>query len=496
MAMEQREPPRDDAARAMRGPRPIGKTALAAAIMAALLLGVVGGAAAGYYMGLSLAPPGDRGPTAGEVTFTLRAKLTGYEGIGGTIDGVRNPTLQVNLGDTVTIIIVGGERLQHDLRVEGYNVKTDYVQNVDERAQVTFVADTVGTFAYFCTVPGHRQAGMEGRLIVGSGQGGNGTLPPPGPAQPVDVGYIARSPTDLPPPLQRNNTTTVHIYMEAREVIAEIEPGTTFMYWTFNGTVPGPFFRVRVNDTVVVHFRNDASSMMTHSVDFHAVTGPGGGAVSTQTAPGGNSSFRFKALNPGLFVYHCASPHIPSHIAMGMYGLILVEPEGGLPPVDHEFYVMQGELYTRWPVHTEGHQEFDGEKMVAEEPTYVVFNGRYQALTGNWSLRANVNETVRIFFGVGGPNLISSFHVIGEIFDRVYLMGDVVSPPQQSVQTTLIAPGGAAIVDFKVQVPGTFILVDHALTRAIDKGALGILVVAGSSNPEVYQGTRSEGGGH
>ncbi|MBI4416849.1 MAG: nitrite reductase, copper-containing, partial [Euryarchaeota archaeon] len=274
---------------------------------------------------------------------------------------------------------------------------------------------------------------------------------------------------------------------EAREVVAEIEPGTTFTYWTFNGTVPGPFFRVRTNDTVVVHFRNAATSTMNHSVDFHAVTGPGGGAVATQTPPGGETSFTFRALNPGIFVYHCASPHIPTHIAMGMYGLILVEPEGGLLAVDREFYIMQGDIYTKWPVGTEGHQEFDGDKLRAEEPEYVVFNGRFQALTGDLALKANVNETVRVYFGVGGPNLVSSFHIIGEIFDRVYLLGDLVSPPQQSVQTTLVPPGGAAAVDLRLEVPGTFILVDHALVRTIDKGAVGLLVVEGSDNPDVYR---------
>jgi len=307
--------------------------------------------------------------------------------------------------------------------------------------------------------------------------------------------------------VNRSVSKEVHIFLDAREVTSWLERtpkvNTTFTYWTYNGTVPGPFFRVRTNDTVVVHFSNNETSTMAHSVDFHAVTGPGGGAVSTQTEPNGRNLFRFKALNAGLFVYHCASPHIPSHISNGMYGLILVEPASGLPYLDDrgrpvkEFYVMQGDLYTKWPTHTSGHQEFDDLKLLNEAPSYVVFNGRYQALTGNYALRANVNDTVRIFFGVGGPNLISSFHVIGEIFDRVYLMGDLVSTPQQSVQTTLVVPGGATIVEFRVDygtpTGATYLLVDHALSRAIDKGAVGHLIVTGAADSSVYDGAESGG---
>lgn len=311
----------------------------------------------------------------------------------------------------------------------------------------------------------------------------------PGPPRPVDVEYIAREPTDLPPPLDRDNPATVEVQLEAREVVAEIEDGTTFVYWTFNGKVPGPFLRVRVGDTVIVHFKNHTTSTMFHSVDFHAVTGPGGGAVYTQTPPGEEKSFQFMALHPGIYVYHCASPNISQHISKGLYGLILVEPEGGLPPVDREFYVMQGDFYTVWPAGTKGHQEFAPEKVALEQPTYVLFNGRYRGLTGDHALRAQVGETIRIYFGVGGPNLTSSFHVIGEIFDRVYNLGSLVSPPLQSVQTVLVPPGGAIAVDIHLDVPGDFILVDHALVRTTDKGALAILKVEGPENPEIFSGS-------
>lgn len=450
--------------------------------IAGILLGAVAMGSGYVLAGLqtTAAPP----PQAGvDVTFELKALITGYVGVGGAIDGVRNPALLVGVGDRVEIVVTNGEDVEHNVAIDEFSMDGRHVFRIGEKATVIFIADREGTFAYYCVLPGHRAAGMEGELVVGQG----GSALRPGPAKAVDVPYIARDPTDIPPPITRSLSATVHLYMEAKEVVAEIEEGTTFTYWTFNGTVPGPFFRVRVNDTVFVHFRNAATSTMDHSVDFHAVTGPGGGAVAVQTPPGQETSFKFKALNPGIFVYHCASPHIPTHIAMGMYGLILVEPEGGLPPVDREYYIMQGDIYTKWAPGTAGHQEFDGAKMRNEEPEYVVFNGRFMGLTGDHALTASVGETIRMYVGVGGPNLMSSFHIIGEIFDRVYIQGDLVSPPKQSVQTTIVAPGAALAVEFAVEVPGNFILVDHAIVRAIDKGAIGILTVSGPDNPDVFE---------
>jgi nitrite reductase (NO-forming) len=235
---------------------------------------------------------------------------------------------------------------------------------------------------------------------------------------------------------------------------------------------------------------------MPHSVDFHAVTGPGGGAVATQTVPGGETMFTFKAINPGLYVYHCATPMVAHHIANGMYGLILVEPEGGLPPVDREFYVMQGELYTAQPFGSTGHLTDDTNKLLNEDPEYIVFNGASMALTSDaHTLKANVGETVRIFMGVGGPNFTSSFHVIGEIFDRVYDQASLTSNPLTDVQTTLVPPGGATMVEFKVEVPGRYILVDHALAR-LERGLAGFLIVEGAANPEVFDGEVTPGSGH
>jgi nitrite reductase (NO-forming) len=306
---------------------------------------------------------------------------------------------------------------------------------------------------------------------------------------------IVRDPADLPAPLAVREPTTVRLDLEAVEVEGQLADGTTYTYWTFNRQVPGPFFRVRLGDTIEVHMKNNTSSTMNHSVDFHAVTGPGGGAVMTQTKPGEETMFTAKAINPGLFVYHCATPMVADHIANGMYGLILVEPEGGLPAVDREFYVMQGEIYTAGAFGEQGHQMGDTTKLLNEDPEYLVFNGAVGAITDQKPLTANVGETVRIFFGVGGPNFTSSFHVIGEIFDRVFDQASLTGAPLTDVQTTLVPPGGATMVEFKLEVPGRYILVDHALSR-LQRGLAGYLVVEGSEAPEIFHGTPSGDSGH
>jgi len=302
---------------------------------------------------------------------------------------------------------------------------------------------------------------------------------------------IAHDPADIPAPITRREPATVRVDLETVEVEARLDQGTTYQFWTFNGRVPGPFIRVRVGDTVEVHLKNNENSVMMHNVDLHAVTGPGGGAGATSANPGEEKSFTFKALHPGLYVYHCAVPPVAMHISCGMYGLILVEPEEGLPPVDREFYVMQGEIYTEEDFGTKGLLTTSYDKMVAEQPTYFVFNGHVGALTDHYPLTAKVGETVRIFFGVGGPNFTSSFHVIGEIFDKAYQLGSVVSPPIDSVQSIMVPPGSANIVEFKVEVPGRYVLVDHALSRA-EKGLAGYLVVEGEPNLEVFDAPHNE----
>jgi len=307
------------------------------------------------------------------------------------------------------------------------------------------------------------------------------------------VADIARDPNDVPQTVAYAEEGVIEVNLTTTEVIAEMADGTTINYWTFDNTVPGPFIRGRVGDTVHLTIHNDETSLHPHNVDFHAATGPGGGAAATIVAPGETKSMSFKLLSPGLFVYHCAFGNPGLHMTHGMYGLILVEPEGGLPPVDKEFYVMQGEFYTEGGMGRDGLQLFDTQAYLDGKPQYVVFNGRTGALADN--MTANVGETVRMYVGNGGVNLTSNFHVIGEIFDRVYREGDLVTPPAEGLQTTLVPAGGAAVVEFQVDYPGNFVLVDHALAR-VDRGAWGVLQVEGEPNPSIYNGEIESGGGH
>lgn len=298
-------------------------------------------------------------------------------------------------------------------------------------------------------------------------------------------------PPFVPDPVGDRPAKKVLVHMEILEEEGEMTNGVKYVYWTFGGTVPGSFIRTRVGDEVEFHLMNHPDNKLPHNIDLHAVNGPGGGATSSFVVPGHETAFTFKTLHPGLFVYHCATAPVGMHIANGMYGLILVEPAGGLPPVDKEYYVMQGDFYTKGEFGEPGFQPFDMKKAINEDPDYVVFNGSVGALTGDRAITAKVGETVRLFFGNGGPNLVSSFHVIGEIFDRVHLEGG--SMVNENVQTTLIPAGGAAIIEFKVDVPGEYILVDHSIFRAFNKGALAMLNVSGEESEKIYAGKIVEG---
>lgn len=310
---------------------------------------------------------------------------------------------------------------------------------------------------------------------------------------PVSREMIAEltSPPNVPTPVGRRQAKKLIVNMEILEKEGTMTDGTTYNYWTFGGSVPGSFIRTRVGDEVEFTLSNHPDNKLPHNIDLHAVTGSGGGATSSFVAPGHSKTFSFKTLNPGLYVYHCATAPVGMHIANGMYGLILVEPEGGLPQVDKEYYIMQGDFYTSGKNGDPGLQAFDMQKAIDEKPDYVVFNGKVGALTGDNAITAKVGETVRLYVGNGGPNLVSSFHVIGEIFDKVHVEGG--STINENVQTTLIPAGGAAIVEFRVDVPGTFILVDHSIFRAFNKGALGMLKVEGEENKKIYAGVVQEG---
>lgn len=298
------------------------------------------------------------------------------------------------------------------------------------------------------------------------------------------IADIGADPNAVPPPITRTEPATVEFRLTSKEVIAEVAPDVSFNYWTFNGQVPGPMLRVREGDTVILSLTNDETSLHPHSIDLHAVNGPGGGAVLTNVEPGQTKTFKWKAVNPGLYEYHCATMNVSTHSAHGQYGLILVEPKEGLPKVDKEFYVMQGELYTAGNLGRKGMTVFDAQKVLDGNPTYVTFNGRVEAKN---KMEVKRGDRVRMYVGNGGINLTSSFHVIGEIFDTVYPEGAMGQGSSlfKNVQSTIVPAGGSAVVEFVAEVPGRLLLVDHALAR-LNKGAWATLMVKGEENPDVF----------
>jgi nitrite reductase (NO-forming) len=421
--------------------------------------------------------------------------------------------IQVPAGQPITIHLNNAGSVEHDITVDALQAKI--VAAAGQMAQGTLVFDKPGTYEFYCSVPGHKEAGMKGTITaVGAGE----APPQPGPAaqaaygadqtiqqqgvqfaiakptpQPVPDGTQALPAPQMAPLIERAQPATVQLDLSVQKRTALLAEGVAYEYWTFNGTVPGPMLRVRQGDTVELTLHNAPDAGVAHSIDLHAVAGPGGGGAVTQVKPGDSASFRFQALYPGVYVYHCATPMVPHHIAQGMYGLIVVEPPEGLPKVDHEYYVMQGDMYVQGERGAQGLRAFDMQKMLAEQPDYVVFNGHMGALSGDGALRAKVGETVRMFFGVGGPTISSRFHVICTVFDRVYPEGALANPIT-NVQTTHVPAGGATVVELRPQVPGTYTLVDHSLAR-LDKGGAGQLIAEGPDVPEIFQVLHGGSGG-
>lgn len=304
----------------------------------------------------------------------------------------------------------------------------------------------------------------------------------------VTTGEVVAELTDaplMPAPLTYTSPKVVKVSIDVIEKVMKIADSTDYTFWTFGGKVPGKFIRVRQGDLVDFTLKNMPDSKVPHNIDLHAVTGPGGGAAVTNVAPGQDAQFQFRAINPGLYVYHCATGPVGLHIANGMYGLIYVEPQHNpLPKVDKEYYIMQGDFYTKGKFGAKGLQDFDMDKAIKEEPDYVLFNGRVGANAGPNAMPAKVGEKVRLFVGNGGPNLVSSFHVIGEIFDKVYVEGgDLVNT---NLQTTVVPAGGSAIVEMKVDYPGLYHIVDHSIFRTFNKGCLAQIRVTGDANPKIF----------
>jgi nitrite reductase (NO-forming) len=281
------------------------------------------------------------------------------------------------------------------------------------------------------------------------------------------------------------------IRLDTTHKIIEIAPGVKFSAWTFGDTVPGPAVRARVGDRIKFTMTNRSdepipgvrvtAAPMMHSMDFHSAM------VSPQDkyrsiAPGQTISFEFTLNYPGVFMYHCGTPMVLEHIASGMYGMMIVEPRDGYPTkVDREYAVIQSEFYTKpdpqkRKVDGQPLYVLDGDRVRSKAPTYTVFNGRYNGMVDK-PLQAKPGERVRLFVMNVGPSNTSSFHVVGTIFDRVWIDGN---PDNQvrGMQTVLLGSSGGAIVEFMIPEAGSYVMVDHHFANA-SQGAIGIIAAGG-----------------
>ena len=351
-------------------------------------------------------------------------------------------------------------------------------------------------------------------FLAGAGLESVGDLPEDVLPDIVPKGQLAPAPADevnvavapeMPPASGRAEPALVEVEFEVVEGVSMINPATgveteTWGYRLVDGPenavvagTPGPVIRARVGDVLRFTITNPEGNLNPHNVDFHAVTGQGGGAEATTVAPGESKTIEARLLYPGFFMYHCAYGDIPAHISHGMFGGILVDPETPLPEVAHEWYMVQSEYYT---ASTEpGLAEFDRTAVTDELPSFVVFNGAVGSLTGDNALEMAVGEKARIYFINAGLNLDSNFHPIGSHWDKVYQEAALLNSPLRGSQTTLVPAGGGTVVELIGQVPSTIVLVDHALARAVDKGAIGQIIISGDANLEIFEDVTGGGAG-
>lgn len=316
----------------------------------------------------------------------------------------------------------------------------------------------------------------------------------------VAVGEVhATYAPEVPPPAARTEQRIFEVHLEIVEEKAyDLDPtnGVRTEKWGYRIAgdtrvvcgVPGPVLRGRVGDVARIKVTNRATNTQPHNIDFHAVTGQGGGAAALTVMPGQSATIEVRLLYPGAFMYHCAAGDVPQHIAHGMYGMFIVDPERPLPPVDHEWAIMQSEWYVSEPG-PDGIATFDRERLALEEPRYVTFNGVTNALMNENELVMRVGERARIYFVNEGLNLDSNFHPIGSHWDVVYPEG--ATHPANIVirgsQTTLVPAGGSTVVELVGLVPMRVVLVDHALVRTFYRGALGMIRIEGAENPEIFR---------
>ena len=399
--------------------------------------------------------------------------------------GFEPATLSVPTPGRYTVRLVNDGTIFHDITFEdGTVIGAEAGQTAESEVDVP-----AGGLAFICSVPGHGPAGMTGS-IIGRGRAPPSPHPSPamraddhgGPAPQTDVAADPAAPAPLlhdatAPALLEGDEHDIELVMTEQEMT--VAPGFVQRVWTFGGTVPGPVIRVKVGDLIRVHLVNPPENEMSHSIDFHASQVAWNDEMRS-IAPGEELVYEWTADYAGVWMYHCGTSPTLHHIANGMYGMVIVEPTDGLPPVDAEFALVQSE----WYLGPQG-QPTSLEKAMAAAPApdYVVFNGVANQYK-DAPLAVDTGERVRFFVLNAGPSVDSSFHIVGTIFDTVIKEGVSLQPGNDGdwgAQAVDLSPAQGAIVETTTAEDGLYPIVTHAF-NFVGRGALGLLQ-AGDGDP-------------
>jgi nitrite reductase (NO-forming) len=448
-----------------------GNAAAATAVPAASAAAPAASPAAAASPATASAAPAASATASGPVLGTLEVVAVdlGFQPNAFTVDAPG--TYEVALKNTGTIA--------HDVT---FPDGTKITAASGETATGTIVVPDNGT-SFICSIPGHADAGMKATVSVKGTAATSSSDSHGGPAPALDI----QPDPNAPAPVTRDATAptaldgTVHdIDLVIEEKLMTVATGFVVSVWTFGGTVPGPVIRVHVGDTVRIHLKNPATNKLPHSVDFHSSMVAWNDEM-TSIDPGQEKLYEYKAEFAGVWMYHCGTAPALHHIANGMYGMMIVEPKEGLSKVDREFFLVQSE----WYLGDQGEPaSLTKASAGAPSPDFVVFNGVANQYK-DAPIQIGTGEKIRVFILDAGPNIDSSFHIVGTIFDRVIKEGIELSPENPGhwgSQAVDLSPAQGAIVEFSMAEDGLYPIVTHAF-NFVGRGALG-LFKAGDGDPK------------
>jgi len=419
---------------------------------------------------VAAAAPGD--------PITLEVSLTEF--------AVTPSSVELTAGTELTLVVTNDGAMPHDLQLNGETGTAMLDPGDTETVDLGPISETGQAW---CTVPGHKEAGMVFDVVVTGGGGaatgaGTGQAGTEAAGDFAEIDFAAEPAADFQPydpnlqPAPGGAEHQIELRMTEEEI--EVAPGVTQTMWTFGGTVPGPVLRGKVGDLFTVTLYNDGT--IDHSLDFHASQVAWNDEMRS-IGPGETLTYQFVAGSSGIFMYHCGTAPALHHIGAGMYGAIIIDPPD-LAPVDREYIFVQSELYT-------GPQGGVGDltKMQNEDWDAVVFNG-YVNQYANAPIQVEPGERIRAWVLDAGPSENSSFHIVGTVFDTLYKEGAYQLRPGDGMsggaQALDLQPSQGGFVEFSLAEPGLYPMVTHKFAN-VGKGALGIFQ-AGDGGPAAAGG--------